>query len=610
MRAPITRMHAGAAAAILKRMADRLLIPELIEGYRSRRFTPAEVMERLIDAAERAAPRNVWITRLSRDAVMRYVEALRSRSIETSPLYGIPFVIKDNIDLSGVPTTAGCPGFAYTPSRSASVVERLLQAGAIPLGKTNLDQFATGLSGTRSPYGACRNSFDAAFIAGGSSSGSAVAVATGLASFGLGTDTAGSGRVPAAFNNVVGLKPSLGRLSTRGVVPACRSLDCVSIFALTADDAGRVLDAAEGFDAEDPFARHLGNAPLRGARFGVPRREQLQFFGDSAYARLFETTVQRLGELGGLHVEIDFAPFIEAARLLYEGPWVAERYAAVGRFIDAHPDAAHPITAQIIKAGKRPSAIEAYEAQYRLMALRRASEAAWSAADFVLTPTAGTIYPIAALEADPIGLNTNLGYYTNFMNLFDLAGVAVPSGFREDGLPFGVTLIGPTASERGLLAKAEALHRACTGTLGASGLPLPPPRVREAQLARGHMALAVCGAHMQGLPLNGQLRERAAYLLDRRRTAPCYRLFALPGGPPQRPGLVRVSSGGAAVEVEVWGLPAEEFGTLMAAIPAPLGIGQIELEGGNLVTGFICEAYAAAGAADITSYGGWRAYVG
>ena len=613
-------MHAAAATAILSRMTDRLLIADLLEGYRRRRFTPAQVMEELMDAAARAEPRNVWITRLSHAEISRYVEALESRRIEDLPLYGIPFVIKDNIDLSGVPTTAGCAAFSYTPTHSAAVVERLLQAGAIPLGKTNLDQFATGLSGTRSPHGACRNSFNAAFIAGGSSSGSAVAVATGLASFSLGTDTAGSGRVPAAFNNVVGLKPSLGRLSTRGIVPACRSLDCVSIFALTADDAGRVLDIAEGFDAEDPFARHVGNTPLRGAHaggttfggaaFGVPRREQLQFFGDSAYTRLFEVTVRRVEELGGLPVEIDFAPFIEAARLLYEGPWVAERYAAVGRFIDAHPDAALPVTAQIISGGKIPSAVQAYEAQYRLKSLKRASEAAWTGVDLILTPTAGTIYSIAAVEADPIRLNTTLGYYTNFMNLFDLAGVAVPAGFRDDGLPFGVTLIGPAASERALLAHAELLHSACVTTLGATGIRRPPSRIRESRLAPGHVALAVCGAHMQGLPLNAQLRERAGYLLERTRTAPRYRLFALPGSSPQRPGLVRVADGGAAIEVEVWGLPAEHLASFMAGIPSPLGIGQVELQSGGLVPGFICEAYAAAGAADITSYGGWRAYVG
>src|SRR6266852_5062937 len=344
--------------------AGSLLISDLRNGYRANRFTPAEIMGQLMDRADLAEQRHIWIARLSRDQVMGYVRALQARGIDDLPLYGIPFVIKDNIDLAGVPTTAGCPRFAYTPARSATVVQRLLDAGAIPLGKTNLDQFATGLVGTRSPHGACRNSFNAEYIAGGSSSGSAVAVATGLASFSLGTDTAGSGRVPAAFNNIVGLKPSNGRLSTRGVVPACRSLDCVSVFALTTEDAGSVLDAAEGYDAIDPYSRKVGDRGLNGWRVGVPRREQLQFFGDTEYARLFDAAVRRLESLGGDVKEIDFDPFLEAARLLYEGPWIAERYAAVGSFIDAHLREVHPITRQIIEAGKRPTAAAAFEGEY------------------------------------------------------------------------------------------------------------------------------------------------------------------------------------------------------------------------------------------------------
>jgi allophanate hydrolase len=486
----------------------------------------------------------------------------------------------------------------------------LLDAGAIPLGKTNLDQFATGLVGTRSPHGACRNSFDGRYISGGSSSGSAVAVATGLASFSLGTDTAGSGRVPAAFNNLVGLKPSLGRLSTRGVVPACRSLDCVSIFALTAGDAASVLDVAEGFDAEDPYARRVDNAAISNRRFGVPRREQLQFFGDSEYARLFDATIARLESSGAQRVDIDFTPFLDAARLLYEGPWVAERYAAVGRFMEAHPEALFPVTARIIAGGSKPSAVEAFEGEYRLKALKRASEAAWSQVDFILTPTAGTIYTIAAVDADPIRLNASLGYYTNFMNLFDLAGVAVPAGFRSDGLPFGVTLVGPEASDRALLALADSVHRSSVTTLGATHIELSPPSAETPALAAGYVALAVCGAHMQGLPLNHQLRDRGAYFMQRTRTSPSYRLFALPGGPPHRPGLVRVPSGGAPIEIEIWAVRAEQLGSLVAGIPAPLGIGKVELETGSLVSGFICEGYAASGSADITRLGGWRAYLG
>jgi allophanate hydrolase len=594
-------------------MTHSLVIAELRRGYLAGRFTAREMMEQLMDRADQAPDNRLWITRLSRDQVREYVEGLDGRSVESAPLYGIPFVIKDNIDLAGVPTTAACPAFAYTPDESAPVVQRLVDAGAIPLGKTNLDQFATGLVGVRSPYGACRNSFNGDFISGGSSAGSAVAVASGLASFSLGTDTAGSGRVPAAFNNLIGLKPSLGRLSTRGMVPACRSLDCVSIFALTAADAASVLDVAEGFDAEDPFSRRLGNAPIRGMRFGVPQRAQLQFFGDEDYARLFDEAIARLTTAGGIAVDIDFAPFLDAARLLYEGPWVAERYAAVGRFMNTHPQALHPITRQIIEGGAKPSAVDAFEGQYRLRALRRASEAAWSQVDVIVTPTAGSIFTIAALEADPIRLNAHLGYYTNFMNLFELAGVAVPTGFRTDGLPFGVTLVGPDSSERALLTLAQPLHQASVSTLGAMPWPVPaatsPPATSGISLASGHLALAVCGAHMQGLALNHQMIERGAYLLQRTRSAANYRLYALPGGPPQRPGMIRVPTGGGAIDLEVWAMPAEHMGSFVLGVGAPLGIGKVELQDGSQVCGFICEGHAAATAADITHFGGWRPYL-
>jgi allophanate hydrolase len=605
-------MGAGAYRGYIEAMPndDSLLIGDLRLGYRAKQFTPTDIITRLMDRADGEDHRRLWISRLSHDRVMGHVQALKSRAVDELPLYGIPFVVKDNIDLAGVPTTAACPAFAYSPPRSATVVQRLLDAGAIPLGKTNLDQFATGLVGTRSPHGACRNAFDRSYISGGSSSGSAVAVATGLASFSLGTDTAGSGRVPAAFNNIVGLKPSLGRLSTRGVVPACRSLDCVSIFALTAQDAAGVLEVCEGFDPEDPFSRPSRNAAIASLRFGVPRREQLQFFGDSEYARLFDEAIARLESGGGTRVDIDFAPFLEAARLLYDGPWVAERYAAVGRFMDAHPGALFPVTAQIIAGGKKPSAVEAFEAQYTLRSLQRAADAAWSQVDFILTPTAGTIYTIAAVEADPVRLNATLGYYTNFMNLFDLAGVAVPAGFRSDGLPFGVTLVGPESSDRALLAIADAVHRSSVTTLGATGARLSPSAAKPPALAAGHLALAVCGAHMQGLPLNAQLRDRGAYLIQRTHTSPDYRLIALPGGPPHRPGLLRVAGGGAAIEIELWGLPVEHLGSFVAGIPAPLGIGKVELRDGTVVPGFICEGYAASGATDITEFGGWRAYIG
>ncbi len=609
---------------------DSLLIASLHASYRTGRLTPAIVMEALLEQSPEEDPHHVWITRLHRDQVMAYVTALEGRSPENLPLYGIPFVIKDNIDLAGVPTTAGCPSFAYTPTRSATVVQKLIDAGAIPLGKTNLDQFATGLVGTRSPYGACRNSFDPDYISGGSSSGSAVAVALGFASFSLGTDTAGSGRVPAGFNNVIGLKPSNGRLSTRGVVPACRSLDCVSIFALTAEDAATVLNVAEGYDAEDPYSRSMGHQALAGVRFGVPHKDQLEFLGDAGYQGLFDTAVRRLQSLGGTAVDIDLAPFLEAARLLYDGPWIAERYAAVGAFIEAHGEDIHPVTRKIIEGGKSVTAVAAFQGEYRLQELKRRSEAVWSTVDVILTPTSATIYRQTELDADPIRLNANLGIYTNFMNLFDLAGVSVPVGFRGDGLPCGVTLVGPRATDQGLLRLAGRLQRASVSRVGALQTPLPAADPSAAdpspgtELRPGHLAMAVCGAHLQGLPLNHQLRDRGAYLLRATSTAPHYRLFALPGGPPHRPGMIRVgsggaplggapsngaASGGAAIAVEVWGVPAEHLGSFVAGIPAPLGIGKIELADGAWVSGFICEGYAVQNATDITHFGGWRAYL-
>jgi allophanate hydrolase len=586
-----------------------LTIAELRDSYRAGRETPDAVITRLLEDFGAPDSHHVWITRLEPARVMAYVKALGGASPESLPLYGIPFVIKDNIDLAGVPTTAACPEYSYTPRESATVVKRLIDAGAIPLGKTNLDQFATGLVGSRSPYGACRNSINRDIISGGSSSGSAVAVARGLASFSLGTDTAGSGRIPAAFNDLIGLKPTKGRLSTRGVVPACRSLDCVSIFALTAEDAATVLGIAEGFDAADPYSRRVRDLQLGGLRFGVPRRDQREFFGDAEYERLFDAAILHLERQGATAIDIDFAPFLEAARLLYEGPWIAERYAAIGAFLESHPGALHPVTERVIAAGKLPTAVAAFQGEYRLRDLQRQSENTWSEVDWVLTPTSGTIYSLHEVEADPLRLNANLGYYTNFMNLFDLAGVAVPAGFRSDGLPFGVTLVGPAGADRALLQLAGRLNRDAVSAPAAGPAPRAAPASTVVQ-GPERLAIAVCGAHMDGLPLNHQLRERGAERLQIARTAAAYRLVCLPGGPPQRPGLIRVQNDGAPIELEVWDVPIDHVGSFIAGIPAPLGLGKIQLESGDWVTGFICEGYAADGASDISSYGGWRAYLG
>jgi allophanate hydrolase len=590
-------------------------IIDLLAAYRERRTTPLAVLEQLFGRIDAAPDHGVWITLLPRERVFAQARTLAERDPATLPLYGIPFAIKDNIDLAEVPTTAACPAFAYTPAQSACVVDRLINAGAIAIGKTNLDQFATGLVGTRSPYGVCRNSFDPAFISGGSSSGSAVAVALGLVSFALGTDTAGSGRIPAAFNNLIGLKPTCGRLSPRGVVPACRTLDTVSVLTFTAEDAALVCRVAQGFDAAEPYSRRTGQPQRLAAfahgpfRFGVPRPDQLVFFGNDEYARLFDDAAEQLAQLGGEHIVIDFAPFLETAQLLYQGPWVAERYVVAEALLRGDPGALHPVTRQIIEAGACPSAADAFRAQYRLQELRRAAEQVWQQIDVLLTPTAGSIYRIAEVEADPVRLNSQLGIYTNFMNLLDLAAVAVPAGFTAAGLPFGVTIAAPAWSDFELLQLAARLQRRGAPRLGALPLPLGAAAPFDWAALTDGISLAVCGAHMQGLALNYQLIERGAVLLERTITAPCYRLYALPGGPPARPGLVRVDNLGAAIEVEVWSVPAAALGSFGAGIPAPLAIGKLTLTGGRQVSGFVCEAHAVNSARDITEFGGWRAYM-
>lgn len=588
-------------------------IATLRDGYISKRLTPEQVIEKVLARIDQAAEHHAWIHRLPRETVLAYAVRLRDINPESLPLYGIPFAIKDNIDLVDAPTTAACPEYAYTPQQSAPVVQLLIDAGAIPIGKTNLDQFATGLVGTRSPYGAGRNSFDPEYISGGSSSGSAIAVALGQVSFALGTDTAGSGRVPAAFNNLIGMKPTRGLLSTRGVVPACRSLDCVSIFALTAADAAQVLKVTAQFDAIDPYTRRIerprlgaGNIPATQFRFGVPQSAQLAYFGNVEYPFLFAAAVVRLQALGGIPVEIDFAPFLETARLLYEGPWVAERYAVIADLISNKPEALYPVTRQVIEKGRDLSAVESFRGQYRLESLRRASEAVWSTVDVIVTPTAGNHYRIDAVTADPIQLNNNLGYYTNFVNLLDLAAVAVPSGFQANGLPFGITLLAPAFYDDALLLLAGRLHHAAGLTLGTSSVPVPVPT----PVANDEeFLITVCGAHMSGLTLNHELTTRGGRLISRTQTAACYRLYRLPGGPPQRPGLVRVNENGAAIELEVWALSATKIGEFIAGIPAPLSIGRVALADGTAVAGFVCEAYAARDALDITAHKGWRGYL-
>lgn len=431
-----------------------LSIGALRTKYLSGELRPETLIRSLAEKIHAPDTHHVWIHRLSLDEMLAYVEGLTNKDPAQLPLYGIPFAIKDNIDLANVPTTAACPAFAYTPSRHATVVQTLIDAGAIPLGKTNLDQFATGLVGTRSPYGACKNSVLPDYISGGSSSGSAVAVALGQASFSLGTDTAGSGRVPAAFNNLVGIKPSCGLLSTQGMVPACRTLDCMSIFALNTTDALTVFQLAQGVDAEDDYSRAMPpQAPSAfpySFRFGVPRAEQLNFFGNPHPPVLFEQAIKRLEAAGGQRIDIDFSDFLAAARLLYEGAYVAERYAALRPFMETSAETMHPVTKTIIEGAKKFSAADAYDTQYRLQHYRAKTRHTWQQIDLILTPTAGTQYTLAEVEQDPIQTNSHLGYYTNFMNLLDLSAIAIPAGFQPNGLPFGVTLCAPAFYDQAL----------------------------------------------------------------------------------------------------------------------------------------------------------------
>lgn len=596
---------------------DSLQIGWLREAYAARRLRVVDVVEAVLGRIERAGDDYVWIHRLSAEGLLtraRDLDAALDRDPELPvrrPLFGVPFAVKDNIDVAGLPTTAACPAFAYTPQRSAYAVQRLIDAGALVIGKTNLDQFATGLVGTRSPYGIARNPFDATYIPGGSSSGSAVAVASGLVSFALGTDTAGSGRVPAGFNNIIGLKPTKGLISTSGVVPACRSLDCISIFALSAADAETVLHAARGYDGEDPYSREVPLAPPAfpsAFRFGVPRPTDLEFLGNADVAAAYDRAVQRLASLGGRRVEIDFSPFRAVAALLYEGPWVAERLAAVEALLTRSPEALLPVTRQIIEAGARYSAVDTFRAMYRLGELGQRTRAVWREIDVLVLPTATTSYTIAEVEAEPIRLNANLGIYTNFANLLDLSAHAVPSGFQSNAVPIGVTFVAPAFADLALADLAARFQRATGLPLGATGERLRSDVMSRPSPPSERIELAVFGAHMRGLPLNRELLELDARFVDTARTRAAYKLFAL-GGQPPRPGLLRVTAEGASIEAEIWSLTPAALGTFMPKIAAPLGIGTVELADGQRVPGFLCEAAGTTGARDITEFGGWRAYL-
>ncbi|MHA6195764.1 allophanate hydrolase [Pseudomonas wadenswilerensis] len=583
-------------------MKVNLQLDALRASYIAGDHSPRELILALREQAEQLNPRyKLFIHLLSVEELEPYLAALEDASPQSLPLYGVPFAIKDNIDLAGIPTTAACPAFAYTPERSATVVEQLIRLGAVPLGKTNLDQFATGLNGTRSPYGACINSVLDDYPSGGSSAGSPLAVALGVASFALGTDTAGSGRVPATLNGLVGLKASKGLVSTAGVVPACRTLDCVTTFTATAGEASQLLQLLAVQDPRDEYSRVNAGWNLASAfgrvgafRFGVPRPTNLEFFGCEEGPALFAAAVERLQGLGGEAVEVDLSPFLEAARLLYDGPWVAERYSVVGELARRQPEAVLPVIHAVLAKAPEVSGVDTFRAQYRLQQLKAECDRQLAGLECVLTPTIGRPVTLAELAEEPVLRNAELGYYTNFMNLLDYAAVAVPSATMSNGLPWGVTLFGRVFTDQYLLSLAAAFQ----------GETVPAREARNDQVR-----LVVCGAHLDGLALNWQLKQRGARLLEATSSAPSYRLYALAGGPVQRPGMVRVDSGGVAIAVEVWQVPAAALGAFLSEIPAPLGLGKVELGDGRWETGFICEGYGLEGARDISEWGGWRAWL-
>ncbi|MEZ2353387.1 allophanate hydrolase [Caballeronia sp. RCC_10] len=591
-----------------------LRLAALRREYREGSLTPRKLIAQLRDkGAALNAEFNLFIHLLTEDEIAPFVDRLEGHDPDSLPLYGIPFAIKDNIDLAGIETTAGCPAFAYTPNESATLVGQLIALGAIPLGKTNLDQFATGLNGTRSPYGKCRNSVHPEYPSGGSSAGSSLAVALGIASFALGTDTAGSGRVPAALNNLVGLKPTKGLLSTAGVVPACRTLDCVTFFTATAAEASELLALTARHDPRDAYSRRnpQWNAARafgtpHGFRFGVPA--QLEFAGCSESPALFAQTRALLEAAGGEAVEIDFQPFVEAAQLLYQGPWVAERYSVTGELMTTQPDAVLPVIRDVLAKAPGATAVELFRAQYRLQELKALCDASVDTLDFVLTPTYPRPVTLAELERDPIGPNALLGYYTNFMNLLDYAAVAAPAGLMSNGLPWGVTVFGRAFTDQYLLGVADLLQRV-SGNACAGGVEFDDDAPHRASHDR--MRIVVCGAHMQGLPLNRDLVARGARLLQATHTAPSYRLSALPESADgtRRPAMWRDTSDGVAIAIEVWDMPSAEFGSLLSTVPSPLALGKVELADGSWLPGFVSEPYALARGTDISNFGGWRAWL-
>jgi allophanate hydrolase len=590
-------------------MLPQMLTIAALQAAYAGGLTPLDMVEEVIRRRAALADRAVFITETPaedlRDAARTVMAGPRDL-----PLWGIPFAVKDNIDVVGLPTTAACPAFAYLPAADATLIARLRAAGAIVIGKTNLDQFATGLNGTRSPYGAPRSVFNADCVSGGSSSGSAVAVASGLCAFALGTDTAGSGRVPAMFNNLVGIKPTPGLVPNTGVVPACRSVDVVTVFAGTVAEGAAVRRVMEGYDPTDPFSRPATPDALPARlRIGVLQGAEREFFGNAEVEALYDAAIARAVSLGATILPFDYAPFREAAALLYDGPWVAERLAAVEGFFATNEGDFDPTVRKIIAGAKKYTSVDAFNGLYRLNAIKQQVAPVWDAVDVLMLPTSPTTCTVADMLAEPVARNSQFGRYTNFVNLMSLAAIAVPGGFGPSGLPAGITLIGPAFSDDALAPFAGAMHAAAACGMGHDrAAAVPPPHLPE--IPSGWLPLAVVGAHLTGMPLNHELTGPGGVKLAETTTAPGYRLYAQPGTVPPKPGLIHDPAfTGPGIAVEVWALPAAAFGAFVARIPAPLGIGKLSLANGSIVSGFLCEGHALQGAEEITSFGGWRAFL-
>ena len=594
-----------------------ITIKELLNRYQSGDLTPQQYLESLMKAIRQESNDPAWISVASAEIIEKQLkhldQLLSNKSIANLPLYGVPFAIKDNIDAAGWTTTVACPDFAFNPQKNAAAVEKLINAGAILVGKTNLDQFATGLVGTRSPYGAVPNTFNPSYVSGGSSSGSASVVARGLVCFSLGTDTAGSGRIPAAFNNLVGTKPTPGLVSTEGVFPACKSIDCISIMTLTAADADTVLNVMKStdFDRENESQFHPKPRPLysfpKPIRIGLPI--SCQFLDDGQYQIAFTKAVENAKGLDLEFVAVDIDPFIKAGKLLYEGPWVSERFAVTEDFLKSNPHSFDTSVKQIIESGASYTAAQGFRAIYQLKELEIEAKKAWATCDAIMVPSAPNHPTIEDLKKHPISKNSELGMYTNYVNLMRLCAVAVPAGFTDRGLPFGVTFIAQEGSDNALLKLASqwqilfGLPLGKSNTKGSLNDLLIDPSKNDT------MEIAVVGAHLQGMPLHSQLTDRRARIIKSCKSSKSYKLFALANTTPPKPGLMKTKSDGVAIDLEIYEMPISEVGSFLDLIPAPLGLGNIELEDGSWVKGFICEPYAIDGSKDISDLGGWRAYI-